>query len=62
MNIKIIATSTLAILAVVVLLSIVGYTTTADPALLEFAGKSFGWVVTGVIFVTLLINLPRFLR
>jgi uncharacterized RDD family membrane protein YckC len=62
LNIKVLATSALAILAVVVLISIIGYTSTNNSALLDFAKSAFGWVIGGIIVVTLLINFPRILR
>jgi len=59
LNIKVLASSSLAILAVVVLIAIVGYVSTNNQALLDFASKAFMLVLGGIVLVTVLINLPR---
>jgi len=62
LNIKVLASSALAILAVVVLVAIIGYSSTNNQALLDFASTAFKWVIGGIIVVTILINLPRIAR
>ena len=62
LNINVLAKSAIAILAVVVLISMIGYISTNNNALLDFTKDAFGWVIIGIIIITLLINGPRILN
>ena len=62
LKVNVLAKSAIAILAVVVLVALVGYISTNDAALLEFVKSAFGWVIIGIIIITLLINAPRLLK
>ncbi len=61
-SVKWIGSSVLGLLGIIILVALIGYITTKDTALLELV-KTFFWVVVaGVVIVTIIINLPRFLR
>lgn len=62
LKINVLAKSAIAILAVVVLVALVGYISTNDTALLDFVKTAFGWVIIGIVVITLLINTPRLLK
>lgn len=61
-NIKVIATSALAIMAAVVFLSLVGYISLRDTNLLSFAKSIGSFVLIAIIVVTAIINAPRIIR
>lgn len=62
MNINILAKSTLAILAVVALYSVITGSATNNPDLLGSGMSLAYWLIVAVIIVTIIINLPRFMR
>ena len=62
LNVNIIAKSTLAILAVVVLFTMLSGIASNSAELIDTGKTLFTWVIIAVVLVTIIINLPRYRR